>query len=349
MTPIKHPNCNETLLAPIGSENCEDLPIQRTEDSVWSFWKPSGEELAAIIVGGEIALRVVGATHPPVWIGAMTPTEVRHVAGNEAEATALFLATRDRLAEMRSLMKRTISAWCGGRENERQKLADEFLDVMMRNHERGQVVEDIKEASAEPAAVTQADVDRYRSDAAEWRAEAARWRDAAEQLRESTAVDSKAFKDAAQWQAEAERLEGKLRAVSDALGPDWNVFEFPYAITVIKDRLAKAESALDEWKAEVNRWRALSEAKQMDIDRLEGELRAEIDTAEGATQTDGQRTGDAGFWMNECLHAERGVKAWRSAAAAKQKRIDDAIEVLSTMTAPHKVDLPELPNPNHPN
>ncbi len=296
MTPTKHSNCNDILKAPIGSENCEDLHIQRDDDSIWSFWKPSAEELAAIVMVGEIAVRVMENTYPPVWIGAMIPSTERKSALSPEESRAISNAINERNRSLMTITKRAMSMLAKvspASTQERQRLFDQFLDIATINHASGEVVRDPVEASAEPAAVTQADVDRYRSDAAEWKAEAARWRDAAEQLREATAVDSEAFKDAAQWQAEAERLECRLRAVSDAIGPDWNVFEFPYAITVIKDRLAKAESALDEWKADVN--------------------------------------------------------TWRSAAAAKQKRIDDAIEVLSTMTAPHKVDLPDLPNPNHPN
>jgi len=67
------------------------------------------------------------------------------------------------------------------------------------------------------------------------------------------------------------------------------------------------------WKAEAERWRRVSEAKQMDVDRLELEMRAEIDRADRATQTDGQRTGDAGYWMNECLNAERELTKAREA------------------------------------
>ncbi len=52
------------------------------------------------------------------------------------------------------------------------------------------------------------------------------------------------------------------------------------------------------WKAEAERWRAVAEA---------------------ATQTDGQRTGDVGFWMNECLSAERELVKAR-----------DAVRLLST-------------------
>lgn len=49
------------------------------------------------------------------------------------------------------------------------------------------------------------------------------------------------------------RLDAKLHQISDALGDEWNVMDFPEAITAIKNRLAMAEAGRDElrrWKAE---------------------------------------------------------------------------------------------------
>lgn len=303
MTPTKHPNCNDVLKAPIGSENCEDLHIQRDDDSIWSFWRPSAEELAAIVMGGEIAVRVMENTYPPVWIGAMIPSKERKTALSPEESRAISDTIRERHRSLMTLTKRAMSmlAKAGTTTPERQRLFDQFLDMATINHASGEVVRDPVEVHAEPAAVTQADVDRYRSDAAEWRAEAARWRalseakqmdidrlegelraeidrdeeterlrriaeactctqkdieiaqwkgeaerwrKVAEELTAATAVDSEAFKDAAQWQAEAERLEGKLRAVSNALGDEWNMLEATDAITAIKRRLVMAEDRI---------------------------------------------------------------------------------------------------------
>jgi hypothetical protein len=52
---------------------------------------------------------------------------------------------------------------------------------------------------------------------------------------------------------------------------------------------------------------------------------------------------------DEIAAMKREIARWEQIAAAKQKRIDDAIETLQSVTALHKVDLPELnPNPKEP-
>jgi hypothetical protein len=37
--------------------------------SLYSFWMPDAAELAQLNAGMPVALRVVGVTHPPLWIG----------------------------------------------------------------------------------------------------------------------------------------------------------------------------------------------------------------------------------------------------------------------------------------
>jgi hypothetical protein len=61
-----------------------------------------------------------------------------------------------------SITKRILSAWVAGREAERPKLTDEFLDLML------------------DSPPTPTDVDRYKTDAEGWKAEAERWRELAE-------------------------------------------------------------------------------------------------------------------------------------------------------------------------
>lgn len=85
------------------------------------------------------------------------------------------------------------------------------------------------------------------------------------------------------------------------------------------------------WKAEAERWRILSEAKQMDVDRLE----AELGEAARSNATDGQRTTDAGGWMNYCLEAEQELAKAR-----------DAIRLLSTTV--QELDAVMNPNPAEP-
>jgi hypothetical protein len=61
-----------------------------------------------------------------------------------------------------SLTKRILSAWVAGREAERPKLSDEFLDLMLDS----------------PPTAT--DVDRYKADAEGWKAEAEHYREIAQ-------------------------------------------------------------------------------------------------------------------------------------------------------------------------
>lgn len=57
---------------------CGSLPVrlEQTEDggvTMTSAWTPTTEEMLAIMAGGTVYLRIVGATHPPVMLWAEAP------------------------------------------------------------------------------------------------------------------------------------------------------------------------------------------------------------------------------------------------------------------------------------
>jgi hypothetical protein len=76
MHPTQHPTNNDVLRAPAGAsiEECRPLAITRVQytdgtPGVWSYWQPTEAERAAIAAGASVRLTVIGATHPPLWIG----------------------------------------------------------------------------------------------------------------------------------------------------------------------------------------------------------------------------------------------------------------------------------------
>lgn len=215
MTPTKHPLCNDVLTKPAGmtEEECGDLPIRRDGDFIWSFWKPQPEELLALNLGGHVALAIMGATHPPLSVQATRPQGEVTRSVNESEYRHRMEAMNGRMIALIRLTKKIVSAWTGKRDNEREKLADEFLDMLTANRADGSLVETV------PA-----------DDAEAWKAEAERWRKAAEDMRAATAVSPD------EW-----AMKTQLDQISDALGDEWNVMPFAAAIGIIRNRLAIAE------------------------------------------------------------------------------------------------------------
>lgn len=77
MNRTQHPSNNDVLGAPKGWDQseipCDALPITRTEVEgspvIVSFWRPTGEDLAALQAGGTVALWVFGRGMPPVSLG----------------------------------------------------------------------------------------------------------------------------------------------------------------------------------------------------------------------------------------------------------------------------------------
>jgi len=183
MKPTHHPNCNDVLKKPAGmtEEECGDQPICRSSEYVTSFWKPSSEELLSLNGGGCVALSIMGATHPPLSVDTCRPHDTQAL-GRVIDPSEYFhrmKSLNDRLNRLVDLTKRILSAWVGGRDNERAPLTDEMLDSMLANRADGSFV-GVHEAIDQTPTATQKDVDRYRADAEGWKAEAERWRKVAE-------------------------------------------------------------------------------------------------------------------------------------------------------------------------
>lgn len=75
MDPVRHPTNNMALTPPKGvsEEECQTLyATSGTIDghrAVWSFWKPTPEELAALNEGKPVVFGVWGDKHPPIYLG----------------------------------------------------------------------------------------------------------------------------------------------------------------------------------------------------------------------------------------------------------------------------------------
>lgn len=152
MTPTKHAHCNDVLRAPAGDSNCDDLHICREDGHVWSFWTPNAEEIAAIVKGGEIALRVAGATHPPLSIHVMTP-DYKARAGatsDPAEIMALYEANCERCNAIFRIAKKAVAALAKATGREHMPLIDELLDLMHLNSEPDKIVRELPETSNQP-------------------------------------------------------------------------------------------------------------------------------------------------------------------------------------------------------
>ena len=73
MTPEKNARCNMTYLGP--NEHVADLPCQREVDEngnriIWSFWRPSAQEIENLTRGGVVVLGIWNHEPiPPVSLG----------------------------------------------------------------------------------------------------------------------------------------------------------------------------------------------------------------------------------------------------------------------------------------
>jgi hypothetical protein len=150
MTPIKHPLCNDVLHAPPGDDNCTDLHICREDGEVWSFWQPNTEELAAIVSGGAIALRVAGPTHPPLILHAMTPETRDPREKTNDEVRVIYEANRARCRKLVDLMKAVIFELAKVTGRKHEPLFNEFLDLMALNLEGNEVVRAVTDYNPEP-------------------------------------------------------------------------------------------------------------------------------------------------------------------------------------------------------
>jgi hypothetical protein len=255
----------------------------RANGYIWSFWQPNAEELAALVMGGSIALAVQGCTHPPLSVNATSPPATGAKAVTPEESAAITEAVRGRYNSLVKVAKRMAAMLAKNAPDtpERASLFDRLIDIVTLNVGAGEVVRGLPDDEPE-ATATQRDIDDYINDAAEWKADAERWRDTAER-----------------WRKTAEELA-------------------PEGIPALNERLEYAQAELvrlrdqhELWQAEAERWRKV---------------------AEESTMTDGQRTTDAGGWMNYCLEAEQ--RADRLQAA-----VDSVIDQLNRVS---------VENPNQP-
>lgn len=83
---VNHTLCTKTLAAPADMPDCSELPVAEITDEsgIWSisFWKPSAEEIATLVAGGNIALWVNAQDddHPVVGLSV---TEAERKAQNK--------------------------------------------------------------------------------------------------------------------------------------------------------------------------------------------------------------------------------------------------------------------------
>lgn len=74
---VRHPQTNHVFTAPPGQEaEVSNLPVIIAEDEIgiglFSFWKPSAEELALLNAGHSIQLGIYHKSHPVVSVGITT-------------------------------------------------------------------------------------------------------------------------------------------------------------------------------------------------------------------------------------------------------------------------------------
>jgi hypothetical protein len=145
MIPIKHPLCNDVLRAPEGDDTCDDLHIAREGNEVWSFWTPNAEELAAIVTGGVIALRVAGQTHPPLSLHVMTPEVDRRKCETADEIKAVYEANRVRCNALLRITKRVVAELVKATGDQHEAIVNEFVDLMAFNVGKCEVVRNLEE------------------------------------------------------------------------------------------------------------------------------------------------------------------------------------------------------------
>lgn len=150
MSPIQHPLCNDVLRAPAGDEDCDDLHISRENGEVWSFWRPDPEELAAIIMGGAVALRVAAPTHPPLSLHVMTPEERDKREKTNDEIKAIYEANRARSQALVTIMKKAVTVLANLPGEKHMPIVDEFLDLMLLNTGKCEVVRGMPDYQPEP-------------------------------------------------------------------------------------------------------------------------------------------------------------------------------------------------------
>lgn len=86
MSPVEFEGQSLLLGPPPGTPRgeCGALPVLIEEGGTFgrtycSYWKPSAEELAALVAGGHVRLRVRGNGHPPVSVDVPPPGYVKEL------------------------------------------------------------------------------------------------------------------------------------------------------------------------------------------------------------------------------------------------------------------------------
>lgn len=151
MKSIQHPACNDIVRRPEGTteEECGDLHIMRKDGTVWSFWKPSAEDLLALNAGGAVALIVNSPTHPPVKVAATYPTEdPGKRVPDPSEYRSRMEALNNRAVSMTKIAKEAVSLLAKGGANGDQvnSLVERLLDMLEATACDGSVVRDRFEA-----------------------------------------------------------------------------------------------------------------------------------------------------------------------------------------------------------
>jgi hypothetical protein len=68
---------NMVMKAPAGMDNCADLHVYRDDDDATytSLWRPTPEEISALLDGQPVCLAVHGSSHPPVMVWVMNASQ----------------------------------------------------------------------------------------------------------------------------------------------------------------------------------------------------------------------------------------------------------------------------------
>jgi len=253
MEPIKHPHCNTILRKPDGmtEDECRDLHICRQNGCVWSFWKPNDEELAALVVGGSVALLIMGETHPPLSIHAALPTEPFNGALTVEESLALSRTIRERNQALMDITKRIVAAWVrtSADSPERRRLVDEFLDLSTLNHGLNEIVRAVPVHEWAEQTIAATDAERYRTDALGYRADAEHWKGEAERWR-------KVAEKANDYKLAAIGAEDALQKLSKAIDPEGVSISLVDEVAALKDkadRFDRLQASVDSVIDQLNR------------------------------------------------------------------------------------------------
>lgn len=70
---LDFPETNLLPTAPEDAPNVRDLPCYRDNNGVISCWQLTAAEMAEVARAGRVWLHVQARTHPPVYVGGVSP------------------------------------------------------------------------------------------------------------------------------------------------------------------------------------------------------------------------------------------------------------------------------------